>query len=169
MTLETLRDLYIAQLKDLYSAEKQLTEAIPKMAAAATNPELKEAFTTHLAETEVHLERLRGIFQGLDLSPGNHVCKAMQGLVEEGTAIGNENGDPDVIDAGLIAAAQRVEHYEMAGYGCVRTYARTLGEDAALDILQTTLDEEGAVDKKLTEIAERVVNVRANASVDSEA
>ncbi|MDZ4745017.1 MAG: ferritin-like domain-containing protein [bacterium] len=167
MTLETLRDLYIAQLKDLYSAEKQLTEAIPKMVKAATNPELKEAFTTHLAETEIHLERLRGIFQDLDLNPGNHVCKAMQGLVEEGNAIGSEHGDPDVIDAGLIAAAQRVEHYEMAGYGCVRTYARTLGEDAALNILQTTLDEEGAVDKKLTEIAERVVNVRANQNVDS--
>lgn len=167
MTLETLRDLYIAQLKDMYSAETQLVEALPKMVKAAKNSELKDAFSSHLAETEVHLERLSGIFRELGENPGNHVCKAMQGLIKESNEIANEDGDPDVIDAGLIAAAQRVEHYEMAGYGCVRTYARTLGETSALKTLQTTLDEEGASDKKLTEIAERVVNVRANQNVDS--
>lgn len=167
MTLETLRDLYVAQLKDMYSAEKQLIVALPKMAKAAKNPELKDAFSSHLAETEIHLERLSTIFHELGVNPGNHVCKAMEGLLREGDEIAKEDGDPDVIDAGLIAAAQRVEHYEMAGYGCVRTYARTLGEKSALKTLQTTLDEEGSVDKKLTEIAERVVNVRANANVDT--
>jgi len=167
MTLDTLKDLYIAQLKDMYSAEKQIIEALPKMAEAATNPQLKKAFTAHLAETEVHLERLSGIFHELGENPGNHVCKAMKGLIDEGNEMAKEDGDPDVIDAGLIASAQRVEHYEMAGYGCVRTYAQMLGEDAALEILQTTLNEEGAVDKKLTELAMSVVNVRANEGVDS--
>ncbi len=165
MTLDTLKDLYVAQLKDMYSAEKQLIDALPKMAKAATNAELQAAFTSHLAETEIHLERLSGILHELGVNPGNHVCKAMEGLIKEGSEIAKEDGDPDVIDAGLIAAAQRVEHYEMAGYGCVRTYARTLGEESALVILQTTLDEEGSADQKLSRIAERVVNVRASEAV----
>lgn len=162
MTLDTLKDLYIAQLKDMYSAEKQLIVALPKMAKASTNKELSKAFETHLAETEVHLERLRDIFHALGANPGNHVCKAMEGLIEEGKEATQEDGDPDVIDAAIIAAAQRIEHYEMAGYGCIRTYARMLGEDTALELLQLTLNEEGAADNILTEIAMSVVNVRAN-------
>jgi ferritin-like metal-binding protein YciE len=169
MTLDTLKDLYVSQLKDLYSAEKQLTEALPKMAQAATHPQLQKAFAFHLSETEVHLQRLSDIFHKLGVNPGNHVCKAMKGLIEEGNELAKEDGDKDVIDAGLIAAAQRVEHYEMAGYGCVRTYAEMLGETEALEVLQTTLNEEGATDKKLTEIAVNVVNVRANEHAESEA
>ncbi|MES2765393.1 MAG: ferritin-like domain-containing protein [Bacteroidota bacterium] len=167
MTLETLNDLYIAQLKDLYSAENQLLKALPKMAKAASTPELKSAFTKHLGETEKQVERLESIFKTLDAKPGGHKCKAMEGLLEEGEEMMKEKGDPDVIDAGLIAAAQRVEHYEIAGYGCVRTYAAELGNQEHLKLLQTTLEEEGATDKNLTELAVRLVNIRAENGSDS--
>ncbi len=127
MKLNTLRDLYVEQLRDMYDAEKQLTKALPKMAKASTSPKLKEAFETHLRETEGHVKRLEQVFTALDMAPRGKKCKAMQGLIEEGSEMMEENGEPEVIDAGLIAAAQRVEHYEMAGYGTVRTYAQTLG------------------------------------------
>jgi len=161
MKLNTLEELYIDQLKDLFNAETQLLKALPKMSTAATAPELKKAFDEHLAETEDHIDRLKTIFKELEISPQGKTCKAMTGLLAEGSETISEDADPCVKDAALIAAAQRVEHYEMAGYGCVRTYARLLGHDDAADLLQTTLDEEGSVDKRLTDLAESVINLEA--------
>ena len=138
-----------------------MLKALPKMAKAATAPELKRAFESHWKETKGQVDRLEQVFASLDASPKGKKCKAMEGLVEEGAELMGEDADPDVMDAGLIAAAQRVEHYEMAGYGCVRTYAQLLGETKAAKLLQATLDEEGAADKKLTEIAKKI-NVEAN-------
>jgi ferritin-like metal-binding protein YciE len=156
-----LHDLYVDELKDLYSAEHQLLKALPKMAKAASAPQLAKAFTDHLEETEGQVERLEKIFKKLDVSPKGKTCKAMEGLLEEGKEVMEEDADPMVMDAALIAAGQRVEHYEMAGYGCVRTFARLLGYEQAADLLQKTLDEEGAADKKLTKLAETVINVEA--------
>ena len=156
MKLETLRDLFVDELKDLYSAENQLVKALPKMAKAASSADLRQAFTSHLAETKTHVERLKQIFTAFDASPNGKKCKAMEGLVEEGAEMIHEDAEPDVMDAGLIAAAQRVEHYEMAGYGCVRNYARLLGEAKAASLLQQTLDEEGAADKKLTALSKQI-------------
>ena len=161
MKLNTLRDLYVVQLQDLYSAENQLLKALPKMEKAATHTELKQAFQHHLAQTEQHVQRLEQIFQGLGTKPGGHTCKAMEGLLKEGDEMIKMKGEPAAIDAGLIASAQRVEHYEIAGYGCVRTYAAQLGEDQGAMLLQTTLDEEGTTDKLLTQIAEQVINIEA--------
>jgi ferritin-like metal-binding protein YciE len=168
MDMENLRDLFVDELKDLYSAEHQLLKALPKMAKAATSPGLKKAFESHLKETEGQVDRLEQVFAGLDISPKGKKCKAMEGLVEEGAELMKEDAEPDVMDAGLIAAAQRVEHYEMAGYGCVRTYAQLLGETKAASLLQKTLDEEGSADKKLTELAKRI-NVEANRTGDEPA
>jgi ferritin-like metal-binding protein YciE len=162
MELSSLRDLYIVELKDLYSAETQLTKALPKMAKAATAKPLKAGFEKHLGETKTHVERLKDVFKSLGVSPGNKKCKAMEGLIAEGEDIISEDAEPEVRDAALIAAAQRVEHYEIAGYGCVRTYAELLGDKKATKILQKTLDEEGATDKKLTDLA-RKINVSAEA------
>jgi len=156
MKLNTLRDMFVDELKDLYSAENQLLKALPKMAKAATSANLKRAFESHLKETQGQVERLEQVFETLDESPKGKKCKAMEGLVEEGAEWMKEDADPDVMDAGLIACAQRVEHYEMAGYGCVRTYAQLLGETKVSGLLQKTLDEEGAADKKLTELAKRI-------------
>jgi ferritin-like metal-binding protein YciE len=161
MKMDTLREMFVEELKDLYHAENQLLKALPKMAKAATSADLKRAFESHLKETKVHVERLEEVFASLDEAVKGKKCKAMQGLVEEGAEWMEEDADPDVMDAGLIACAQRVEHYEMAGYGCVRTYAQVLGESTAAKLLQKTLDEEGAADKKLTQLAERI-NVEAN-------
>lgn len=161
MSLRTLHDLYVNELKDLYNAEHQLLKALPKMAKVASSPELAKAFTDHLAETEGQIERLETIFTELGVSPKGKKCKAMEGLLEEGKEVMAEDADPSVMDAALISAAQRVEHYEMAGYGCVRTFARLLGFDNAADLLQETLDEEGTADKKLTELAESVINAEA--------
>ena len=161
MALATLHDLYVDQLKDLYNAEHQLLNALPKMAKAAADPQLARAFSDHLEETQMHIRRLDEIFKDLEISPKGKTCKAMEGLLEEGKEVMAEDADPSVMDAALIAAAQRVEHYEMAGYGCVRTYARLLGYDVASDLLQETLDEEGNADKHLTELAESVSNVEA--------
>jgi ferritin-like metal-binding protein YciE len=160
MELETLKDLYIDQLKDLYSAENQLIKALPKMAKAATTKSLKAGFEKHLKETKVHAERLKKIFDGLGVSPGGKKCKAMEGLVAEGDEIIKEDAESDVKDAGLIAAAQRVEHYEMAGYGCVRSYARLLKERQAVALLTQTYNEEKETDKKLT-LLSRNMNVEA--------
>ncbi len=161
MTLESLKDLYVQQLKDLYSAEKQLIKALPKMAEGANAPELKQAIEGHLEETKVHFDRLKELFDEMGISPGGHKCKAMEGLIAEADEMLDEKGDPDVLDAGLIANAQRVEHYEMAGYGCVRTYAKQLGYKNAAKTLQTTLDEEAACNETLTDLAENLINVRA--------
>ena len=141
--------------------------ALPKMANAASDFSLAQAFTDHLSETKGHVERLEAIFEKLDACPHGKHCKAMGGLLEEGKERMAEEADPSVMDAALIAAAQRVEHYEMAGYGCVRTYARLLGYEEAADLLQETLDEEGTADKKLTDLAETVINTEAVAPVVS--
>lgn len=163
MKLASLQDLYIEELRDLYSAEIQITKALPKMAKAATAPKLKSAFEEHLEQTKGHVDRLEDIFKKLGKSPSGKTCAAMKGLIEEGSELleQKDKADPEVLDAGLIAAAQRVEHYEMAGYGTVRTFARQLGEDEAVDLLQKTLDEEGETDKKLTALAEKAVNAKA--------
>ena len=168
MSLNSLRDLWIEEMRDLYNAENQLLKALPKMAKAASAPELKQAFESHLEETKTHVERLEEIFEKLDKKPSGKTCKAMKGLVEEGSEMMKEDGPDEVIDAGLIAAAQRVEHYEMAGYGAARTFASILGEDDAEDLLQQTLDEEGAADEKLTEIAESIVNEEAEEAGEEE-
>jgi ferritin-like metal-binding protein YciE len=168
MKLETLHDLYVDELKDLYNAEHQILKAVPKMAKAASAPELAKALTDHLAQTKRQVDRLEKIFKKLDVSPKGKMCKAMEGLIEEGKeVIAEDDADPSVMDAAIIAAAQRVEHYEMAGYGCVRTFAHLLGYEQAADLLQETLDEEGAADKKLTKLAETVINVEAVAPVAS--
>ena len=161
MELETLRDLYVEELKDLYSAEKQIIKGLAKMTKAASHPELKQAFTRHAQLTEKHVERLERICADLEVSPRGKKCVGMEGLIEEAADLIRERPEADVLDAGLIAAAQHVEHYEMAGYGCVRTYARQLGYADQADLLQTTLDEEGTSDKILTEIAERSINIEA--------
>lgn len=161
LKLESLRDLYLTELRDLYSAEKQLIEALPKMAEAATSPALKAAFRTHLQETEGHVSRLEQIFEAANEKPGGETCEAMKGLVEEGELYVDAKGSDEVRDAGLIAAAQKVEHYEIAGYGSARALAMRLGELEAANHLQETLDEEGAADHKLSEIAESQVNAEA--------
>jgi len=168
MEMESLKELYIDELKDLYSAEKQLVKALPKMAKNATNPELKDAFTTHLQETEGHVERLEQIFEMLGERPGGKKCKGMEGLVEEAKELLEDDATEAVLDAGMISKAQHVEHYEMAGYGTVRTYARLLGLDDQADLLQETLDEEGHANELLTQIAESSVNLEAEAGSEDE-
>ena len=162
MKFSTLNDLYIEQLKDLHSAETQLTKALPKMAKAAHSPELKAAFTRHLEETKKQLARLNEIGEKLSESLTGHTCAAMKGLIEEGSEWMEEDAEPEVMDAGLIAAAQRVEHYEMAGYGTVHTFAELLAEDDAAELLAETLKEEESADKKLTTLA-KSINVEAKA------
>ena len=168
MAMDSLKDLYIDELKDLYNAENQLLKALPKMAKKASAPELKRAFQDHLAQTEGHVDRLKKIFKGMGEKPTGKTCKAMKGLIEEGKEIIEEDGDGSVLDAALIGAAQRVEHYEMAGYGVVRTFASLLGEENAMQTLQRTLNEEGETDKKLTRLAESIINVEASEAEDDE-
>ena len=165
MKAKGFTELVELELKDLYSAEKQLTKALPKMAKAATNEDLKQAFESHLEETEQQIKRLEKIFKQLDISYARvEKCKAMEGLIEEGKDIIEEGLEPDVLDAALICAAQKVEHYEIAGYGCARTFAQQLGLEEVAELLQETLEEEGSADKKLTEIAESVVNQEAESA-----
>ena len=161
MALDSLRELYVEQLRDLYSAETQILEALPAMAEKASNRELKAGFTEHERLTREHVKRLDAIFDGMGEKPAGHHCRGMEGLLKEGKEMVKDRGDPDAVDAGLIAAAQRVEHYEIAGYGCVRTYARHLGLEDHARTLQTTLDEEGETDHRLTHLAETIVNPRA--------
>jgi len=161
MKLDTLEQLYISELRDLYSAENQLVKALPKMAKAASSDELRNAFEKHLEQTKQHVERLEQIFEQLDESPKGKTCRAMKGLVEEGSEILEEDGEDSVLDAALIVAAQKVEHYEIAGYGSVRTFANLLGKDEAAEILQTTLDEESETDENLNRLAENIVNPEA--------
>ncbi len=161
MEIDSLRELYVDELKDLYSAEKQILKALPRMIKKAEHPQLKKAFQDHLAVTETHVERLDTIFEAIGKSPRGKKCKAMEGLLEEGKEMMQEDMAPDVMDAALIAAAQRVEHYEMAGYGTVRTYAETLGDSQQAKLLQQTLDEERDADQSLTRLAESTINVEA--------
>lgn len=163
MKLETLRDLFIAELRDLYSAETQIVEALPKMAKAATSPQLMKAVEMHLAETKGHVQRLEEAFSSLGVASQGKVCAGMKGLLKEGADMMKEEGDSEVIDAGLISAAQRVEHYEMAAYGTVRAYAEILGENAIMALLEATLTEERSADNKLTKIA-GAINIRVKAA-----
>jgi ferritin-like metal-binding protein YciE len=163
-TLASLRDLYVNELRDLYSAENQIVKALPKMIKAASSPELKRALQEHLEITERQVERLERIFEKLDEKPKGKKCVAMEGLIEEGKELISEDADDSVRDAGLICAAQKVEHYEMAGYGTVRTFARMMGDEEAAELLQQTLDEEGDADKRLTALAESISNPRAAAA-----
>ena len=161
LKLESVNDLLIAELRDLHSAEEQLVEALPKMAEAASSMELKNAFSQHLEETRNHVTRLEEIFKGLGEKATGETCQAMKGLVKEGEEFIKAEGQPDVRDAGLIGAAQRVEHYEMAGYGTARTLAKRLGFQNIAATLDKTLEEERAADEKLTTVAESDVNVTA--------
>jgi len=161
LTLDNLQNVLEMQLGDLTSAEDQLIKALPKMAEAASNPELKSAFNTHLMETRQQRQRLDQAFCLMNREPTTETCEAMQGLIAEGQEVIDAEGDPEVKDAALIAAAQRVEHYEMAGYGCARTFARQLGHHDVAMLLQETLEEEGNADKILTHIAESHVNAEA--------
>lgn len=160
----SLDDLLVEQLKDLYDAEHRLTDALPKMADAASSSELKQAFQSHLEETKNHVQRLEQAFKLLDQSADRESCEAMKGLVKEGEEMIEAKGDSSVKDAALIAAAQRVEHYEMAGYGSARNFAQQCGRQDIAELLQQTLQEEGDADKKLTQIAESSVNLAASAT-----
>lgn len=161
---DTMECLFLDQIQDLYDAEKRLTVALPKMAEAAHSPELATAFRTHLSETQTHVNRLEQIFKELGKTPERETCDAMKGLIQEGESVISAKGDANVKDAALIAAAQRVEHYEIAGYGSARNFAERLGHHGAAQLLQQTLDEEGATDKKLTQLAEQLVNPAASAA-----
>jgi ferritin-like metal-binding protein YciE len=168
MSLNSMQDLLISELRDLYSAEKQLIQALPKMAKNASDAALKEAFTSHLEETRGHAERLEQACAELGVKPVGKKCKGMEGLIEEGNEILTEEAEDAVRDAALITAAQRVEHYEIAAYGGAITFARLLGEDGVADLLEATLEEEEAADEKLTSIAEDSVNAAAVAVAGAE-
>lgn len=161
MKIKSLRDLFIHELRDLYSAEKQLIKALPKMAKAASHEELREAFEEHLHQTEEQAHRLEQIFERMEISSRGEKCAAMEGLIEEASTFLKEEMPDNVRDAALIAAAQRVEHYEIAGYGVARTFGEILEEDEAVELLDQTLEEEKETDVKLTELAESVVNADA--------
>lgn len=166
MALDSLRELLLDELKDLYSAEQQLVAALPKMAQAADSSDLKEAITGHLRETKGHVRRLEQAFQLMGEKAEKKTCEAMKGLLEEGEEVIDEEGEPAVKDAALICAAQKVEHYEIASYGTARTFAQQLELPEVAQLMQATLDEEGAADKKLTEIAESNVNAAADRADD---
>ena len=168
MELDSLQELYVDGLKDLYSAENQILKALPKMIKSASHRELKRAFTTHEKQTRDQVKRLERIFKELGEKPGGKKCHGMEGLIEEAKELIKEKPQADVLDAGLIAKAQHVEHYEIAGYGTMRTYARLLGHESQAQILQQTLDEEGETDKLLTALAESSVNVEAEQADDED-
>jgi ferritin-like metal-binding protein YciE len=163
--LKNLNDLFQHEIKDLYSAEKQILDALPKMAEAASNSELKQAFKDHLQETRGQKERLEKIADICGFDIDGETCEAAKGLIKEGESIIKMNANEDVRDAGLIAAAQRVEHYEMAGYGTACTYAKQLGHDKALDLLKETLDQEKSADDKLKKLATSKINEKAEQAV----
>lgn len=156
--LNNLQDLFVHELKDLYSAEQQILQALPKMAKATEHTELRRAFEEHEQMTRDQVQRLDMIADDLGVDLRGHKCKGIEGILKEGEELIGTRADPDVLDAGLIGSAQRVEHYEMAGYGTARTFARRLGHDRAAQLLQQTLDEEGQTDQRLTSIAEGMVN-----------
>jgi ferritin-like metal-binding protein YciE len=161
MKLHSLEELFHEQLRDLYDAEKQLVKALPKMAKASSSHELRSAFEEHLEQTKGHVERLEHVFGLIGKKAKVKTCAAMEGLIEEGSEMIGADAEPMVLDAGLIAAAQRVEHYEMAGYGCLHTWARQLNHHEAADVIEQTLREEKEADHKLTQIAEGMVNLAA--------
>ncbi len=161
MKLDTLQKLYTNELRDLYNAEHQLLKALPKMAKAASSEDLKDAFEKHLEQTKSHVERLEQVFEELNEKPKGKTCRAMKGLVEEGSEILQQDGEESVLDAGIIVSAQKVEHYEIAGYGSVRTFAHLLGQNKAAELLQTTLDEEAETNQVLNRLAESIVNPEA--------
>lgn len=158
MKLDSVRALYIHELNDLHDAEKQLIKVLPKLAKAASSEDLRLAFERHSDQTQKHLERLEGVFRSLDEKPKQVTCKAMKGIIEEMEEMILAEGDPKIKDAGLISAAQRGEHYEMAGYGCARTYAEWLGETKSAGSLQETLNDERAADESFTDLAERLIH-----------
>jgi ferritin-like metal-binding protein YciE len=161
MKLDSLKTLYVNELRDLYNAENQLVKALPKLAKAASSEELKDAFDKHLEQTKGHVERLEEVFEELGEKPKGKTCQAMKGLIEEGSEILDKDGDESVIDAGIIVAAQKVEHYEIAGYGSVRTFAELLGKNRSAELLQTTLDEESETNELLNNLAQEIVNPEA--------
>jgi ferritin-like metal-binding protein YciE len=161
MKLKTLEDLFVHELKDLYSAETQLVKALPKMARAATNEDLRAGFDFHLEQTKGHVERLLQIAETCECKLTGHKCQAMEGLIKEGGELISDHAEDTVRDAGLIGAAQRVEHYEIAAYGTARALANCLGYDEAADLLEETLEEEKATDEKLTELAESAIYAEA--------
>ncbi len=161
MEMQTLRDLMVEHLQDLYSAENQIIKALPKMEKAANNAELKGSFRLHLTQTQEQAQRLEQIAKGLGFSPNGKKCKGMEGLIAEGEEIMKEDGNPDVLDAGLIAAAQKVEHYEISAYGTAIAMAKQLGETDYLSLLKQSLSEEELTDKKLSQVAESTINVKA--------
>jgi ferritin-like metal-binding protein YciE len=161
MKLESLHKLWIHELKDLHSAETQILEALPRMIAAASHDELKTALTEHLQETRAHVSRLEKIFKGLDFSAAGQRCKGMEGLLEEGRGLLEDAAEPQVRDAAIISACQRVEHYEIAGYGTASAFAELLGEHESAALLQATLDEESAADTGLSRLARKRINFEA--------
>jgi ferritin-like metal-binding protein YciE len=161
MKLDMLQKLYTDELRDLYNAENQLLKALPKMAKAASSKELKDAFEKHLEQTKSHVERLEQVFEELDEKPKGKTCRGMKGLIQEGSEILEQDGEDSIRDAGIIVAAQKVEHYEIAGYGSVRTFAHLLSKNKAAELLQTTLDEESETNEILNKLAESVVNPEA--------
>jgi len=161
MNLDNLRDVYHEQLKDMYSAEKQLVDALPKMIEAASQKELKLALSNHLEQTKMHMERVHQILSHAEINPGRKKCKAMEGLIEEGDEMAKVKGDKDARDVGIIAAAQKVEHYEIATYGSLRSWAQLLGDKGAASILKELLDEEYDADKLLSKLAEGFMNRQA--------
>ena len=162
MKIQSMKDLFLEQIRDLYSGETQIVKALPKMVEAASNEELREGFSEHLQQTQMHVARLEDIFTRLDEKPGGVKCVGMEGLLKEGEEMIDSTEAGSVRDAGLIAAAQRVEHYEMAGYGSAREFARQLGDSSAVQLLEETLEEEKETDERLTEIAMSVVNDEAS-------
>jgi ferritin-like metal-binding protein YciE len=162
MKMQTLKDLYLDELKDTYDAEQQLLKALPKMAKEASNEELRAAFEQHLDQTQTQVERLEQIFEELGEKPKGKKCEAMKGLLEEAKSMMEEAEDEDVRDAAMIGSAQKVEHYEIAAYGTLRTYAELLGHDEQAELLQETLDEEKETDENLTELAVSCINMEAN-------
>ena len=167
MTKHSLRDLYVDELKDLYSAEMQLTKALPKMAKAASSEELQQGFEKHLQQTKGHVERLEQIFEMLDEKPTGKKCHGMEGLVKEGAEVMGEDFQDDVMDAALISAAQRVEHYEIAAYGTVAAFADLLDEPEQASLLRETLEEEKETDEKLSELAEQI-NLKASSETEED-
>ncbi len=163
MKIMTLDDLYLDQLQDMHSSERQIVKALPKMVKAADHKKLKAVFTKHIAETKEHVARLDRILESLDKSAGRKVCQATVGLIEEGAGMIEAEADEDVRDAGLICAAQKIEHYEIASYGCLRTFASLLGRDADVKLLDKTLNEEKGADQALTALALSVINAGAAA------
>jgi len=170
MKLDSFKDLYIEELRDLYDAEKQLLKGLPAVAEAAVLPELREAFANHIEQTKTHIERLEEVFQGLQTDPCGNPCKTMTGLIDECNDLIQEErtADPGVLDAALIAAMQKIEHFEIAGYGCARTFAEILRERNAASILQKSLDEEGDTNRLLNSLALRSVNLEALEATDQQ-